>query len=133
MTEHTYLDTVLVVDDEPLVLKYTTSVIAGFGYKKVVKAACAHDARECLVREACALIICDVSLPDGDGRQVLREALEMNPSATGVLITGFAGSDLDLPADLQGRVQILEKPFTADHIGHLLAETFERVPETAGR
>ena len=44
MTEEKCLQTVLVVDDEPLVLKYTTSVISGLGYKKVLKAHCAQEA-----------------------------------------------------------------------------------------
>ena len=44
----------------------------------------------------------------------------------GVLITGFESNELSLPPDLQGKIQLLEKPFTADDIGHLLAETFER-------
>ena len=56
----------------------------------------------------------------------MREALEQNPSATGVLITGFSPGDLTLPPDLAGVVQYLEKPFTADDISSLLAETFER-------
>jgi DNA-binding NtrC family response regulator len=126
MTEDKCLHAVLVVDDEPLVLKYATSVISGFGYKRVFKASCALEARAQIVSQPLAMIICDVSLPDGDGRQILREALEANPAAAGVLITGFASNELSLPPDLQGKIQLLEKPFTADAIGHLLAETFER-------
>ena len=126
MTEDKCLHTVLVIDDEPLVLKYATSVISGFGYKQVFKASCALDARELLLTQSFTMVICDVSLPDGDGRQVLREALQANPEAAGVLITGFSSCDVSLPSDLHGRIQLLEKPFTADAIGHLLAETFER-------
>src|SRR5687767_852678 len=91
---------VLVVDDEPLVLKYTTSVISGLGYKKVLKATNAQEARAVFLAERLSLVICDVSLPDGDGRQILSEAFEENPSVAGVLITGFATGDLKLPAEL---------------------------------
>ena len=117
---------VLVVDDEPLVLKYATSVISGLGYKKVLKASSALDARALLLAETFSLIICDVSLPDGDGRQILREALQLKPNVRLVLISGFVSGDLFLPDDLRGRVELLEKPFTADDISQLLAETFER-------
>ncbi|MGZ8900128.1 MAG: response regulator [Limisphaerales bacterium] len=126
MTQDKCLHAVLVIDDEPLVLKYATSVISGFGYKNLCKASCALDARALLLAQPFAMVISDVSLPDGDGRQILREALAMNPATAGVLITGFAGSDLSIPPDLYGKIQFLEKPFTADAIGHLLAETFER-------
>jgi len=126
MNQDTCLKSVLVIDDEPLVLKYTCSVIAGLGYKNVHKAACALDARELLLTQPFGMIVCDVSLPDGDGRQLLREALEVNPEAAGILITGFACEDLAIPADLQDRIRLLEKPFTADDISEALARTFEQ-------
>lgn len=132
MTEETCLHTVLVVDDEPLVLKYTTSVIAGLGYKRVLRAGSAQEARAILLAESLSMIICDVSLPDGDGRQILREALEKNPEAAGVLITGYASADLKVPADLRDQIQLVEKPFTADDISQLLAEQFERAPQVMG-
>ena len=126
MTPHETFCSALIVDDEPLVLRYTTSVISGLGYKRVLPASCALDARALLFIETFSLIICDVSLPDGDGRQVLRDALQINPNARLVLISGFVSPDLFLPDDLRGRVQLLEKPFTAGDISRLLAETFER-------
>ena len=126
MNQDTCLKSVLVIDDEPLVLKYTCSVITGLGYKNVHKAACALDARELLLTQPFGMIVCDVSLPDGDGRQLLREALEVNPEAAGILITGFACEDLAIPAELQERIRLLEKPFTADDISEALARTFEQ-------
>ena len=132
MTEEKCLHSVLVVDDEPLVLKYTTSVIVGLGYKRVLRASSAQEARAILLAESPSMVICDVSLPDGDGRQILREALEKNPETAGVLITGYASSDLKVPADLRDQIQLLEKPFTADDISQLLAEQFERAPQPVG-
>src|SRR5688572_14109496 len=105
MIEDKYLRGVLVVDDEPLVLKYTTSVIRGLGYQRVRKAATADQARAVLLVDSISLIISDVSLPDGDGRYLLIEALELNPHSAGVLITGFGADDLKLPPELAGRVQ----------------------------
>ena len=126
MMDNKFQHGVLVVDDEPLVLKYTTSVIAGVGYKNVHKAANGQSARDILLAEEISLIICDVSLPDADGRQLIREALELNPAAGGVLITGYLSGDMTVPAELAGRVRFLEKPFTADDISHVLAELIER-------
>jgi DNA-binding NtrC family response regulator len=125
MNLDTCLNSVLVIDDEPLVLKYTCSVISGLGYKNVRKAACALDARGLLLAQPFSFVVCDVSLPDADGRQLLREALEANPEASGILITGFSSSDLNLPSELEGRVRLLEKPFTADDISEVLARAFE--------
>ena len=126
MTEETKLKGVLVVDDEPLVLKYTSSVICGLGYPKVLRAATIEAAREVLRAETLSLIISDVSLPDGDGRELLAEALEQHPQAAGVLITGFACADMKLPDSVAARVLFLQKPFTADDISHVLGELVER-------
>src|SRR5688500_20198535 len=121
MTEDKCLQTVLVVDDEALVLKYTTSVISGLGYKKVLKARSAQEARAILLAERVSLIISDVSLPEGDGRQIGRETLEQNAGSTGVLITRFSQVDLLLPPDLAGVVQSRQQPCTAAHLSHLRA------------
>jgi DNA-binding NtrC family response regulator len=126
MVEEIKLKGVLVVDDEPLVLKYTTAVICGLGYQKVLRAGDAATARAVLTAESVSLVITDVSLPDGDGRQLLSEALEQYPQAAGVLITGFSFDDLKLPDSIAGRVLLLQKPFTADDISHVLAELVER-------
>src|SRR5687768_15341254 len=131
MNQDTCLKSVLVIDDEPLVLKYTCSVISGLGYKNVHKAANGFEARSLLQSHDFDLVISDITLPDADGRQLLVEALEANPSAHGILISGFACDEQRLPEGLIGKVRALEKPFTADDISALLAETFERVAETA--
>ena len=117
---------VLVVDDEPLVLKYTTSVISRLGCGKVFQAKSADAARAVLCGEAVSLMICDVSLPDGDGRDLLAETMEKFPHMAGVLITGFATDDLKLPAGLAERIRLLQKPFLADDISHVLAELIDR-------
>src|SRR5687768_15719830 len=122
---------VLVVDDEPLVLKYTTSVIRRLGYATVLRAESAATARALLMAAPLSLVISDVSLPDGDGRDVLCDALEQHPHAAGVLITGFSSDDLKLPDALVGRVLLLQKPFTADDLTALLAELLERPSEPA--
>src|SRR5688572_13276196 len=122
---------VLVVDDEPLVLKYTTSVMATLGYKNVLRAADAQGARAVLLAETISLMISDVSLPDGDGCELLCEALLANPRAVGLLVTGFGTDELRLPEALAGRVQFLQKPFTVDEISHLLTELTENQREFA--
>ena len=117
---------ILIVDDEPLVLKYAASVLTRLGYANVQRASCGLEARSLLSSQSFALVICDFSLPDADGSEILREALDANPSARGILITGYSSSDLQIANDLSEKIQVLEKPFTADDISQLVAETFER-------
>jgi DNA-binding NtrC family response regulator len=126
MAEDSKFSGVLVIDDEPLVLRYTTSVISGLGYKNVFRAATAEAARALLAAEPISLIIADVSLPDGDGRQLIAEALRRQGETAAVLITGFSAADLKLPPELAGHVSLLQKPFTADDITQVVADLIEK-------
>lgn len=113
---------VLVVDDDPLVLKHTARAIAAIGYKNVHTATCATDARALLFAHRFAILIFDIYLPDGDGRQLMRDALAINPGARAILISAFMYRGLMIPADLYGKVELLEKPFTHDDLEELLTE-----------
>ena len=114
---------VLVVDDDPLVLKYTAAAIAGLGYKNVRTATSATDARALLFAHRFSLLVFDIYLPDGDGRQLLRDAMAMNPTARAILISAFMYRGLMIPVDLYGKVELLEKPFTQEDIAELLTDT----------
>src|SRR5215217_1179690 len=91
---------VLVIEDEILVLKYISALLAGFGYKSIFKARSASEASSILLRESISIIVSDVSLPDGDGREIVSGALQANPELLAVLVTGFHASELELPAAL---------------------------------
>jgi DNA-binding NtrC family response regulator len=121
MNQHKELS-VLVVDDDPLILKSTAAAIAALGYKSVRTATCATDARSLLFAHRFAVFVFDIYLPDGDGRQLLREALAIQPDARAILISAFMYRGLMIPADLYGKIELLEKPFTADDLAELLSK-----------
>jgi DNA-binding NtrC family response regulator len=112
---------VLVIDDDPLVLKYTAAAITALGYKNVRTASCAAEARALLFANRFSVVICDICLPDGDGRQLLREVLAMNPHAHAIIISAFIYRGMMIPSDLYGKVELLEKPFTQEDIQELFA------------
>lgn len=114
---------VLIVDDDPLVLTSVRWTIARLGYKKIYTAGCAADARSLLLAHRIGLIIADISLPDTDGRQLVREALTIHPGARAILISGFMYRGLMIPRDLYGKVELLAKPFTEEELSELLAAT----------
>src|SRR4051794_26768432 len=111
---------VLVIEDEPLVLKYIASLLAGLGYRKVYKAKTAQEARALLLTESISIIISDVSLPDGDGREIVSGALQNNADLSAVLVSGFHRGELELPGSLCGRVELLQKPFNEEALAEAL-------------
>jgi two-component system response regulator HydG len=122
MKQHKEEYGVLIVEDDPLVLKYTAAAVETIGYQNVETANCAAEARVKLFAQRFALVICDIYLPDGDGRQLLREVFAMTPNVRAILISGFMYRGIMIPSDLNGKVELLEKPFTAEDIQELLAE-----------
>ena len=102
---------ILVVDDEPDILALLDEILSRDGYT-IERAA---SGREALEQVACGrfdLVISDVRMPDGDGRELYRSLCDRHPElARRVLI--LTGDTLGLGAgDLPGlpREALLEKP-----------------------
>ena len=112
---------VLIIDDEPLVLRSISMVLSQLGYTNIHHAACVLDARGLLLTHRFDLLIVDISLPDGDGRRLVSEALAMNHGARAILISGFMYRGLMIPKNLYGKVELLAKPFSVEELSELLA------------
>lgn len=115
-----FFSPVLLVDDEPLVLKRLAQVVAALGYIDVRTASSFEEARHILETTAVGILISDVALPDGDGRRLALEALQEQPDAQIILISGFSAQSLMLAPELRGRVHLLEKPFGMNDLRGLL-------------
>ena len=102
---------VLLVDDEPAVLRCMATALARFGFS-VTAASCGTVALEHLAREPFDLVITDYRMPDIRGDAVVREARERQPEAAFLVVTGFAD---ELPHALRSgpaSVPVLAKPFS---------------------
>ena len=107
---------VLVVDDEPSVLDSISVSLSSQRTLTLHTASTVLHARALLHAERFDVILCDISLPDGDGRQLIREALALNHHIRAVLISGFLYDGLMIPADLYGKLEFLPKPFTPEEL-----------------
>ena len=68
--------------------------------------------------ECCDLIISDYAMPSLSGVEVLRRARAMRPELPGIIITGYA--DTDMISNRPDDVVVLAKPFTAHQLGHAI-------------
>lgn len=107
---------ILVVDDEPQILRFHKPALTASGYS-VQHAATGREALRMIATSAPDLVVLDLGLPDIDGKQVLREARIFYTAPIVVLSTRDREAEkieaLDLSAD-----DYFEKPFV---IGELLA------------
>jgi len=85
------MHTLLFVDDEADIVD---SLHRSFrkGYR-ILKATSGDEAIKILADDAVDLIICDQRMPDISGDQVLKYALEQQPQAIRILLTGYADTE----------------------------------------
>jgi two-component system, OmpR family, KDP operon response regulator KdpE len=107
---------VLVVDDEPQILRFLTVALNAAGYE-TIKASTGAEALRLAATQAPDLIVLDLGLPDRDGKAVLRELRQFSEIPVLILSARDREADkieaLDLGAD-----DYVEKPFG---IGELTA------------
>jgi two-component system, OmpR family, KDP operon response regulator KdpE len=118
---------VLVVDDEPQILKFLTVALNAAGYETLT-AATGRDALKLATTQAPDLIVLDLGLPDKDGKDVLRELRQFSDIPVIILSAREREIDkieaLDLGAD-----DYVEKPFG---IGELTARLRAALRHKAG-
>lgn len=105
---------ILVVDDEPGIVKLVTSLLAGKGYE-VYSAGDGESALQQIAQVKPDLVLLDVMLPGMDGSAVAEE-LERRPWTSAlpvVFLTALVGDDETQRAEhrIGGRL-FLPKPFT---------------------
>ena len=114
---------ILVVEDDPAVLKLTVDLLEGLGYP-VVKAATADAALDILETDpAIELLFSDVIMPGGtSGIALARIAQERRPTLRVLLTSGFVGNPALLAAN---DYPILDKPYPAPVLAAKLRELLD--------
>ena len=118
--------TVLVVDDEPLLRVFVTEVLEDLGYSALEAGEGAAAMRILELGRAIDLLITDVGLPNGmNGRQLADAARQARPGLKVLFITGYAESTLMDQGRLEPGLHVITKPFAtealAKKIGELMA------------
>lgn len=125
--------TVLLVDDDPLVLRAFRRQLDAQGHRVV----CAEDGcqvPELIRRERFDAIVTDISMAGLDGFGVLRAAHEHDPDLPVVLVTGGASLDAAIRALDLGAHRFLLKPIDRDVLaGAVVAAIAHRRDALAGR
>ena len=117
------LSPVLLVDDEPLILRTGCAMLENAGYP-VTAAVNAVDARAALEHTEFAILITDYSMPGENGVSLIRQARALQPDIPVILVSGLGHVD-ELDNELATRLVMLPKPYKKqdllDAIAGLLA------------
>jgi two-component system response regulator HupR/HoxA len=106
---------ILIVDDEPAILE-SLELTLGSDYR-VFTATRGEEGLEILEREDVALIISDQVLPSISGVEFLEKAIEQNPQAIRMLLTGYADIGSLVRGINEGRIyRYIQKPWEPDEV-----------------
>jgi signal transduction histidine kinase/CheY-like chemotaxis protein len=114
--------TVLVVEDESGVRRYSTDALRELGYR-VLEAGNAAEALELMdANQDIALLFTDVVMPNMNGKRLAEMALQQRPSLRVLFTTGYTRDAIVHNGMLDPGVNLLSKPFTLDQLARKIAE-----------
>jgi len=106
---------ILVIDDDPLVLDSLRQVIAKMGHESA-GASTAADALRVLGSQAFDIVFCDVRMPDRSGLDILPQIRAGDPAPEVIIITGYGDPNGAEIAIKQGAWDYVEKPLAVKDV-----------------
>ena len=105
---------ILIVDDDPLVLKVVAGMLKAVGYSTIT----AQDGLEALEKykenpDKVSLVLSDLAMPRMSGLQLAEEMLADNPNMKIIIMSGYMQEEPEIDPDEFGLAAWLEKPMTA--------------------
>ena len=122
-----YVPTVMLVDDEEMVAMTLESLLQLETRYRIITFTDPHAALKALDQERVDVILSDFMMPGMDGVTFLRHAREKRPTATRVLLTGYADKENAIRANNEaGLYYYLEKPWNNEHLKLVIRNAVER-------
>jgi PAS domain S-box-containing protein len=109
-------ETVLVVEDEPVVRGVMLEMLAEQGYRTLEAVDGPSGLKILRTSERVDLLVTDVGLPGMNGRQLADQAREVRPGLKILFVTGYAESVAISDGFLQPGMEMITKPFDLDHL-----------------
>jgi CheY-like chemotaxis protein len=121
------LTTILVIDDEPLVLNVIENVLTLEGYS-IVTACNGARGLEVLERQSVDLVITDVFMPEKEGLETVFELRSLYPDLPVIAISGGGYTKCIDPLPclrVAGACRTMAKPFKNAELSRTVAEVLE--------
>lgn len=117
------MPTVLVIDDEPNILRSLSSALTRRGYDVLTAATGAEGIRK--LADTVDAVMLDVLLPDFNGLKILKKIREKRPQLGVLMISGHATIEDAVKAVKLGAHDFLEKPLSLEKVLIVLENLFK--------
>jgi CheY-like chemotaxis protein len=118
-------ETVLVVEDEPVVRDLIVEVLGDLGYKALEAGDGPSGLKLLQSKRRIDLLITDVGLPGLNGRQLADQARERRPDLKVLFITGYAENATLANGFLEPGMAMMTKPFAVDALARKIGQLLE--------
>jgi len=115
-------ETVLVVEDEPVVRGVIVEMLHDQGYRVLEATDGPSGLRMLRLNDRIDLLVTDVGLPGMNGRQLADQARETRPELKILFITGYAENVAIAKGFLQPGMEMITKPFDLDNLSRRIRE-----------
>ncbi len=117
-------ETVLIVEDEPVLLESTSAMLKSLGYK-VLTAGTPVEAIRLGEKHAGGidLLLTDVVMPEMNGRELEQQILKRNPHIKCLFTSGYTANVISHHGVLEADVQFIQKPFTLTSLARKIRES----------
>lgn len=115
---------VLICEDEDVIRRSLAELLASEGYV-VSPASRVSEAQQLAMSNDFDVAICDVMLPDGDGIDLLKRLMRLNPRTSVLVITAYATVENAVEAFKAGAFDYLVKPVIFDDLLNKLKRLFQ--------
>ncbi|MBP7459710.1 MAG: PAS domain S-box protein [Candidatus Delongbacteria bacterium] len=118
--------TILLVEDEPAILKMTSIMLTGLGYK--VLAASTPGQAIAMAREHSGeidLLMTDVIMPEMNGRELAKNMLSIYPQLGRLFMSGYTADVIAHHGVLDEGVHFIQKPFTIRELSVKIREILD--------
>ena len=119
--------TILIVDDqEDFAFGLCRLIESRFSDFRCLPAVSGAQALDILEKEIIALMIADLRMPEMNGLQLMEKALEIEPTVSVVLLTGYGSVETAVQALKAGAYDFLTKPIDQDLLFRVVEKGVER-------
>jgi len=119
-------ETILLVEDEPMILEMTTTMLEMLGYSVLAARTPGEAIR--LAREHSGridLLITDVVMPEMNGRNLARNLVSIYPEIRRLFMSGYTADVIAHHGVLDPGVHFIQKPFSMNDLGAKIREALE--------
>lgn len=120
------MNTILIIDDEPIIRKLLARMMELEGYE-VFQAADRASGLKLLTAKTPQLVLCDVFLPDGNGVEMVKEIKELQPETEVILLTAHGNIPDGVQAIKNGAFDYITKGDDNNKIIPIISRAMEKI------